>query len=233
MQTATQVAGAQLRTSASVCKAVRAVGIVKPKFNPQQKGFLPPSLEVKGSGFWLKQEHIFITCAHVILELLGAPIELTGMLVVGGNGAEYKKATITSIDYGHDLAVLEIDADSAFIEAQSQTGLDIVDRNIEVGERVSYAGFPFGNQLLNERHSPTYAEGVVGSEIIESQGLKKIQVSGPIVGGYSGAPIVLQEDPSKVIAIVSHSPSKEAGDASIFMGIHWKHIRGISLLTNS
>lgn len=219
----------------AVCKAVKAVGIIKPKFDPSAKGFRPPELEVMGTGFWLKNEQMFVTCTHVVQHILGTPIELAGMLVVGGNGSEYKKALISILDFSRDIAVLAIEADKKFLQQESLNGLELANRAVNIGEKVSYAGFPLGNQLLNEKHSPTYAEGIVSSEVLDGKNVetKKIQISGPIVGGYSGAPIILQEEPSKIIAIVSHSPSKEAGDANIFMGIHWNHIKGIIDLVKS
>ena len=218
-----------------ICNAVRTVGIVKPTFDPVKKGFKPPSLQVFGTGFWMKGSKTFITCAHVVDDLLGAPIELAGMLVVGGNGIDYKKATIYAIDYFHDLAILNIEADKNCIEQQSQMGLEIVNRDLSVGETIAYAGFPLGNQLLNSKHSPTYVEGVIGSEVIENMNgdKKQIQISGSIVGGFSGAPLVLKNDRHKLIGVVSNSPSKEAGDASIFMGIHWRHIKAFVDLATS
>lgn len=100
-----------------VCSAVRAVGVIKPEFNPQQKGFMPPQLRVNGTGFWLKNYETFITCAHVVQSILSGPIEVAGMLVVGGNGFEYRKATISIIDYAHDLAVLHVEADKTYLDA--------------------------------------------------------------------------------------------------------------------
>lgn len=217
----------------AVIEAVRVVGVVKPQFNPNSRGFDAPRLTVLGTGFWLKDKQVFITCAHVIQNILGAPIDLAGMLVVGGNNSEYRKATISVLDFIHDLAVLNVEADSEYLVKQATTGLDIMDRKINVAEKVSYAGFPFGNELLNSKHTPTYSEGVIGTEILEDTTPKMIQVSGSVAGGYSGAPIVLKDDPTKVIAVLANSPSTAAGNASIFRGIHWKHLKGIFDLIKS
>ena len=216
-----------------VCHAVRAVGVIKPQFDPQQRNFLPPQLRVDGTGFWLKKHEAFITCAHVIQHILGGPIEVAGMLVVGGNGFEYRKAIISIIDFVHDLAILQIEAEKEYLEAQIATGLEIIDRNINIAEKVAYAGFPLGNELLNSRHSPTYSEGVIGSEVLEDSVPKTIQISGSVAGGYSGSPIILLNEPNKVIAVLANSPSKAAGEASIFRGIHWKHLKGLFDLINS
>lgn len=216
-----------------VCHAVRAVGVIKPEFDPNRRNFQPPQLRVGGTGFWLKRQEAFITCAHVVQGILGAPIEVAGMLVVGGNGFEYRKATISVIDFARDLAVLSVEADKNYLDQQVATGLEIIDRNMNIAERVAYAGFPLGNELLNSRHSPTYSEGVIGSEILEDTVPKMIQISGSVAGGYSGSPIILLSDPNKVVAVLANSPSKAAGDASIFRGIHWKHLKGLFDLINS
>lgn len=216
-----------------VCGAVRAVGVIKPQFDPGKRGFLPPQLRVNGTGFWLKNQESFITCAHVVQDILGAAIEVAGMLVVGGNGFEYRKATISIIDFIHDLAVLHVEADKGYLDAQIATALELIDRKVNIAEQVAYAGFPLGNELLNSKHSPTYSEGVVSSEILEDTFPKTIQISGSIAGGYSGAPIVLKSEPNKIIAVLANSPSKAAGSASIFRGIHWKHLKELFELMNS
>ncbi len=216
-----------------VCSAVRAVGVIKPQFDPGSKNFLPPQLRVNGTGFWLKNYGAFITCAHVIQNILGTPIEVAGILVVGGNGFEYRKATVSIIDFLHDLAILRVEANKEYLDAQVATALEIADRKINIAEQVAYAGFPLGNELLNSKHSPTYCEGIVGSEILEDTLPKTIQISGSVTGGYSGAPIVLKNEPYKVIAVLANSPSEAAGAASIFRGIHWKHLKELFELINS
>ncbi len=216
----------------NVCIAARTVGVSKPIFDPNRRDFSPPQLTVLGTGFWIKNKNVFVTCAHVVQGILGGQIEISGMLVVGGNGNEYKKAVVFCIDFQHDLAVLAIEADLEFITSQNKNGLDLNEEKIEVGEKVGYAGFPFGMSLLNEKHSPTYAEGVVGQEMIDHQGPKFVQISGPVIGGYSGSPVVLKES-GKVIGMVSNSPSIEAGNANIFKAVHWIHIKELVRLIES
>lgn len=65
-----------------VYRAVRAVGVVKPVFQPENRSF-DNQLQVIGTAFWLKQFQVLITCAHVVQELLSGPLETTGLLVVG------------------------------------------------------------------------------------------------------------------------------------------------------
>ncbi len=217
----------------NVCKAVRAVGILKPKFNPAKATFDPPTIDVLGTGFWLKQEGLFVTCGHVISNLLSGPIDFTGMLVVGGNGFSYCRASIDVYDLMHDLAVLSMHLPGEQLKHQIDTGLSIADKNAAVSDRVSYAGFPFGNILLNNRHSPTYAEGIVGNDILGEPFSKQVQISGQVAHGFSGSPIVKMSDSMKVIGVVADSPTEAIGQANIFRGVSWQHLRAICNLANS
>lgn len=221
----------------SLLSAVRTIGIFKPKYNLATKSFDAPELEVNGTGFWLSNGS-FITCAHIVESLLNQPIEITGILVVGGNLKPYRKATVGILDYQHDLAILNIEPNNAedveVLKIEASEGLELCEEHLNVGDKIAYAGFPLGIQLLNEKHSPTYAEGVVGNDVNDDkEGMKTIQISGPVIGGYSGAPIVLRKNYKKVVGVVSHSPSLEAGQASIFRSVHWKHVKALSDLSNS
>lgn len=220
-----------------VYKAVRAVGILRPKFQPKPQGpIFAESLDIRGTAFWLKEYKILVTCTHVVRDLVGAPVEVTGLLVVGNKG-NYVRAIVDSLDFSHDLAILRIPSDVPKdvinIEKESREGLEIANKYPTVGKAVAYAGFPLGLQLLNSSQDPTYSEGVIGAQI-RHRGLRKvIQITGPVVGGHSGTPVVLKNDPSRVIGVLAHSPSKDAGNANIFMAISWEHIKAIAELSKS
>lgn len=224
-----------------ILKAVRAVGIIKPKFDPQQQGFIPPQLEIKGTAFLLKDFNIIVTCAHVIQPLINLPVELGGSLVIGKE-ANYQPISVDSIDFVHDLAVLRFiknpqmpqDMFNQMIEKEFDNGLLLSEKEPEVSHGVMYAGYPLGNILLNAKHDPSYSEGVVSVCDRENEfGRKEFQISGSIVGGYSGSPITFKSDSQKIVGVVSNSPSKEAGDAGIFMAISYKHIKALAELANS
>jgi len=217
-----------------VYRAVRSIGVLKPRIQPQQGRVFADSLDVRGTAFWLKEQKVLITCAHVVDNLLGAPLEVSGLLVVGNKG-EYIRATMGVIDFEHDLALLELplDTPSEVMERESQSGLGLADQYPDVGKGVGYAGFPLGLQLLNSTQEPSYAEGVVSAQIRHKPNRKEIQISGTVIGGYSGAPIVSLENPDKIIGILSNSPSKEAGSAGIFMAVSFEHIRALALLARS
>ncbi len=208
--------------------AVRAVGVLKPKFQDQTAGkVFADSLDVRGTAFWLAKEKVLITCAHVVQGLVEAPLELSGLLVVGHRGT-FLRASIAAVDYLHDLAVLHLGAPQDVIDAEAATGLHIGDHYPQVGVRVAYAGYPLGQQLLAASPHPTYTVGVIGTQQRGSAGLKNIQISGPVVGGYSGSPIVREDQPTFVIGVVSNSPSKEAGQAGIFMATSWEHLSALA-----
>jgi hypothetical protein len=214
--------------------AVRAVGVIKPQFQSQFIGgkvFLD-SLDVRGTAFWLKNEKTLITCAHVIRGILEFPLELAGLLVVGCKGS-YSRATVGIVDYAHDIAVLHLDATPDVVDGEAKTGLVVASHYPEVGIRVGYAGFPLGRQLLTASSDPTYAVGVIGTQMRQNANRKNIQISGPVVGGYSGSPIVREDQPEEVIGVVSDSPSKEAGQAGIYMATSWEHLAALARLASS
>ncbi len=208
-----------------VYNAVRCVGAIKPVFDSTVNGFQPPELSIRGTGFWVRNYGCFITCAHVIDQYLGKSIDQSGMLVVGGNGHSFQRAKIFVVDYQHDLALLRVNwANGEEREKEIQDGLDFIDQDPVVGEEVAYAGFPFGNDLLNAKHSPTYSEGIVGKEILHTKERTEVQFTGPVVGGYSGSPVVLRIDRRRIIGVLSNGPSQNGNTGNIFKGIHCKHI---------
>lgn len=224
-----------------ILKAVRAVGIIKPKFDPQQQGFIPPQLEIKGTAFLLKNYNIIVTCAHVIQPLINLPVELGGVLVIGKE-ANYQPISVDNIDFVHDLAVLRFIKNAQMpqemfdqiIKQEFNNGLLLSESDPKVSDSVMYAGYPLGNILLNAKHDPSYSEGVISMCGRQNEfGRKEFQISGSIVGGYSGSPIAFKSDPQKIVGIVSNSPSKEAGDAGIFMAVSYKHIKALAELSNS
>lgn len=211
--------------SLPVYGAVRCVGTLKPVFDPKSSGFLPPELNVSGTGFWVRDYGCFITCAHVIEDIIGVSIDLAGMLVVGGNGFPYQRMSISIVDSLHDLALLEPHERTEELKKQIEMGLSIANEDPAVSEPIAYAGFPFGRGLLNARHTPTYSEGIVGKQVFHQPGRTIIQCTGPVVGGYSGSPIVTKKNPSLLIGVLSNGPVKGGNTGNIFRAIHFSHVR--------
>jgi hypothetical protein len=222
-----------------VYKSVRAVGTFRPKFGPSLTGqVFSDELNVIGTAFWLKEHKVLITCAHVIQNLLGAPLELAGLLVVG-NAGNYRRAVIEIMDLAHDLAVLKLlgtnnqPISGAELDQEAADGLVLVDSYPPIAAAVSYVGFPFGNQLLNQVHSPTYAEGVIGIQKRDTGMRREIQISGGVVGGFSGAPVVLKDSPDHVVGVLSNGPSPNEQAGTIFLAISWEHVVAIAKLARS
>jgi hypothetical protein len=223
-----------------VYEAVRAVGTLRPQFNPSQGRVFSEELNVVGTAFWLKEPRVLLTCAHVVSSIVSAPIEVAGMLVIG-KGGQYKRATISCVDLAHDLALLSIVGDNNMpifgpaLEAEAPTGLEVRGQGPyhPVSTKVAYAGFPHGLKLLNEVHSPTYSEGVIGVERRTTPFRKEIQISGPVAGGYSGSPVVLRDEPTKVIGVISNGPTPADQQGAIFMAVSWEHVLAMARLATS
>lgn len=212
--------------------AVRAIGILRPKFQPSQGKAFIEGLDVIATAFWLKKYKLLITCAHVVESLISAPVEVIGLLVVGNRG-DYKRAAVYAIDNQHDLAVLCLaDVADDIINSEAADGLTLIEDQPAVGTSVSYAGFPLGAQLLNSTHAPTYAEGTVAASL-RDHGLKKeIQITGPVAGGFSGSPVTIKGS-KRLIGVLANSPSVEAGSVAIFMATSWQHVKAIAELAVS
>lgn len=211
--------------------AVRCVGTLKPVFDSKSSGFLPPELNVSGTGFWVKDYGCFVTCAHVIEDIIGVSIDLAGMLVVGGNGFPYQRMSFSIVDLQHDLAVLEPYERTKELKAQMEMGLSIARGDPSVSEPIAYAGFPFGRGLLDARHTPTYSEGIVGKQVLRQSGRTIIQCTGPVVGGYSGSPIVTKDNPGALIGVLSNGPVEKGNTGNIFRAIHFSHVKRLCELT--
>jgi S1-C subfamily serine protease len=224
-----------VQTPPTVYSAVRAVGTIRPKFQVAAEGrVFADSLDVRGTAFWVKGTSVMITCAHVVQDLVVSPIELAGLLVVGGPRG-YLRAIVSIVDFPHDLALLQLPDDTAsdVLKTESESGLGFVDRYPSVGEKIGYAGFPGGLQLLDKSQMPTYASGVIGAQMRQRPAGKFIQITGHILSGFSGAPVVLESDPARVLGVVSNSPSSEVGQAGIFLASSWEHARALVALAGS
>ena len=214
-------------SNARLLNSVRSIGTLKPIFDITNQNFLPPQLNILGTGFWVS-DGVFVTCAHVVQGLLSGPLELVGMLVVGGNRQQYLKATISILDLEHDLAVLQI-SNKDFHFAQKQYCLEINNEREEIGSDIRFAGYPLGNHLLNEEHTPVFSKGIIahtGSSVNKLR--KEIKISGSVEGGFSGSPVV--NNSNHVIGVVSNHPQQTK---NIFNIISWEHVEKIVALEKS
>jgi V8-like Glu-specific endopeptidase len=106
--------------------------------------------------------------------------------------------------------------------------LDLIAAYPKTSTKVAWAGYPLGIFLLNQIHQPTYSEGVVGIDKRVDQIRKNIQISGTVVGGYSGSPVIEKES-GCIIGVVSDGPE----NAGIFMAVSFEHVKAIASLATS
>lgn len=203
--------------------SIASIGTFKPKFNPQAGKVFSDELNILGTAFWISDKNVLVTCAHVVAEVLQSPFELAGLLVIGYKGNFYRTA-VSVIDHQHDLAVLSVLDPIEKINC----GLEVTKSYPKVSTKVSWAGYPLGNLLLNQVHEPTYNEGVVGMEKRDEGNRKVIQISGTVVGGYSGSPVVTSKD-GRVVGVVSNGPQ----NAGIFMAVSYEHLEALFILAIS
>lgn len=212
--------------------AVKPVWILRPKFNTTQRNF-EISIDVIGTAFWLKTEKCLVTCAHVIDNLLWNPIEQTGVLYVWITWWQFLQASIGSIDFIHDLAVLQLHASIEVINQEALQWLEISSEYVSVWSKIWYAGYPGWNILFSWwMTTPTYAEWVIGNQIRDKGNRKDIQITWTVFGWFSWWPIV-SLDNHKLVWVVSNSPRQDMWQAGIFMWISFEHVEAIANLNNS
>lgn len=203
---------------------VASVATFKPKFNPQSGKIFSDELNVLGTAFWAGDKKVLITCAHVIEELTKSPVELAGLLVIGYKGNFYR-ASIGIVDNQHDIATLDIIDD---FDVEQIPGIAVSKKYLSVSSKVAWSGYPLGNFLLNQVHQPTYNEGVVGIDKRVEKFRKYVQISGTVVGGYSGSPVI-DSISGNLIGVVSNGPE----NTGIFMAVAFEHIEALINLKTS
>jgi len=208
----------EINIGTTLSNNVVAVATFKPKFNPKLGKIFSDELNVMGTAFWASDKKVLTTCAHVVNDLIKFPVELAGLLVIGYKGRFYR-ATVGIIDTQHDLATLEI-IDQ--FDLQQVTGISVVSDYVPVSTKVAWAGHPLGNFLLDQIHQPTYNEGVVGVDKRIEAHRKCIQISGTVIGGYSGSPVI-DRDNGNILGVVSNGPQ----NSGIFMAISFEHVAAL------
>ena len=213
-----------LNYSEQLLNNVVSVGTFKPKFNPQSGKIFSDELNILGTAFFVSSGKTLVTCAHVVSDLLTPTVESSGLLVIGYKGSFFR-AAIGTVDTQHDLAVLKVVDNFNF---EQISGLNLVTEYQKVSTKVSWAGYPLGNFLLNQIHQPTYNEGVIGIDKRVDGLRKNIQISGTVVGGYSGSPVI-EVNTGSIIGVVAEGPQ----NSGIFMAIAFEHVKAIVDLANS
>jgi S1-C subfamily serine protease len=137
----------------------------------------PVPMAGQGSGFILNKEGLILTNNHVIGNAQPGNVEVTLF-----DKHQYK-ATVVTVDKGHDLALLKINAPNLVpaILAETSTGL-------MVGQRVYAIGNPFGLSGTMTRGIISAIRDVRGPENNPIEGA--IQTDASINPGNSGGPLL-------------------------------------------
>jgi S1-C subfamily serine protease len=198
---------------------------------------------IMGTGFYLKNKPFVVTCFHVIEDCIdpvniqsphsehsirsGRDRYIKNLIVGDENGHE--KAVIVAIDPKHDLALLELKISEEHRKEESRCGFELAKEYPKIGERVGYCGYPISDKLCVESIQPTYAEGAAGSFVQKTKTMNKIQISGPIIGGFSGSPIFSRYKQKIVYGIAYTSAADDAsGRSEIFFGAGYEHIANLA-----
>jgi len=199
---------------------------------------------ILGTGFYLKNKPFVVTCYHVIAQFLD-PVNIQSphseqaindehrfrfiknLLVGNENGKE--KAQIVAMDSKHDLALLEVQIPESHRKEESAFGFELAKDYPKIGERIGYCGYPVADMLCKESIQPTYAEGAAGSFVQKTKTINKIQISGPIIGGFSGSPIFSRYKQKIVYGVAYDSFADNAtGRSEIFFGVGFEHIANLA-----
>jgi len=222
--------------------AVRWIGSAIPQHapNPETGEMFTTRISVSGTGFYLKNKPFLITCYHVVSDfveqedkiaegLLQGEEENKSKVLLVGSPFGCSPASVVAVDIKHDIAILETHVPEELRKEESKIGFQIGKYFPKIGERVAYCGYPLGDALCGETHHPTYAEGAIGSVPRLSKEINRIQISGPIVGGYSGSPIFSRYHQNTFLGMVYQTaPDVRAGQAGIFYGVGYEHIENLA-----
>ena len=151
-----------------------------------------------GSGFFLGQNGLICTAAHVLAE---------AKCITVTRGLYRQRALTVAIDNRLDLALLRIEPTGIFSDILLRREFKARPLRTwmapRLGERVYAFGFPLGGTLP---HSLNMTEGIISSEIgIENH---QFQISAAIQDGNSGGPVIDRHGNIIGVAISSLEPSQ-------------------------
>ena len=159
----------------------------------------PVPLTGQGSGFILNKEGLILTNNHVIEN--GQRVEVTL-----SNKHKYK-ATVVTVDKGHDLALLKIDAPNLVPATLAESS-----SNLKVGQTVYAIGNPFGLSGTMTRGIISAIRSVAspenGAGLIEDA----IQTDASVNPGNSGGPLLNSR--GEVIGITTMIANNGANQSS-------------------
>jgi S1-C subfamily serine protease len=151
----------------------------------------------QGSGFILNKEGLILTNNHVIDNAQKVEVTLS-------NGHKYKAAVVT-VDKGHDLALVKIDAPDLVPATLAETSTGLT-----VGQRVYAIGNPFGLSGTMTRGIISAIRSVRGPENNPIE--DAIQTDASVNPGNSGGPLLNSR--GEVIGITTMIASNGADQSS-------------------
>ena len=155
----------------------------------------------EGSGFFISDDGIVVTCYHVIDGARGLSIEVN-------NGGHYKVERILDIDPLHDVAVLKIDVQNTpFFELGYALG----------GEEVRAIGSSLGTL------QGTISQGIVSNKSNRVGVIDCIQTDAAISNGNSGGPLINMY--GEVIGINAYSYT---GGQNLNLAVDVEYVRALA-----
>jgi len=227
-------------------EGVRWIGIGSPLYNPfsDVEDMFEMHVYVAGTGFYIKNKPYVVTCYHVISDTLDQ-IEIQNTsehkkdelvdskkgqlkILMVGCIQDTHRAAVVAVDVKHDLALLELQTSEEVKKMEASKGFELAKSYPKIGERVGYCGYPRGNVVNKDSKHPTYAEGAVGSFTQKTKDINKIQISGSVIGGFSGSPIFSRYK-QKIVYGMAYCGISDDGkdDSEIFYGVGYEHIANL------
>jgi S1-C subfamily serine protease len=152
------------------------IKLYPPQDNTKIKGV--ESSKVSGSGFFLTEDGLLATNAHVIRDAKKIEVEISNEL-----GVFKYNAKIELKDSNNDVAILKID-DPNFKKLNS-IPYELIQKS-EIGENVFTIGFPL-NDIMGTNYKVT--NGIISSNTGIENDVRFYQISVPLQPGNSGGPL--------------------------------------------
>jgi S1-C subfamily serine protease len=149
----------------------RVVSMQAPSIAANRPKGGPYDPKQSGSGFFVSEDGLFITNAHVVEDY--TKIEVRG-------AAGTKKATVLRVDKDKDLALLQVQG------ASGATGLRVATNSLSIGTHVFTIGYPLVDLQGSQ---PKFTDGKVSSVAGARDDPDEMQISVAVQPGNSGGPL--------------------------------------------
>lgn len=143
---------------------VPSIGMNRPKHGPNDP-------KQRGSGFFITEDGLFITNAHVVEDYTKIEVR---------TGAGTKKATVLRVDKDKDLALLRV------AEMNGATALRVATNSPSIGTHVFTIGYPLVDLQGSQ---PKFTDGKVSSVAGAHDNPDDMQISVAVQPGNSGGPL--------------------------------------------